>query len=71
MGNFPRDPSTDSNSQYQSSGGATVMSDTEDTADIIKGSSDKRFVRFQPYIGSDARKPVYGVSNEVRSKPVG
>ena len=46
MGNFPRDISTDSNSQYQSSGGATVMSDTEDTADIIKGSSDKRFVRY-------------------------
>lgn len=33
----------DSNSQYQSSGGATdIVSETDDTADIVKGSSDKR-----------------------------
>ena len=71
MGNFLRDASTDSNSQYQSSGGATVMSDTEDTADIIKGSSDKRFVRYRLYIDRDVRKPVFGVSDEVRFNPAG
>ena len=35
----------DSNSQYQSSGGTTdIVSETDDTADIVKGSSDKRYI---------------------------
>lgn len=40
---YPPDSGLDSNSQYQSSGGATdIVSEVDDTADIVKGSSDKR-----------------------------
>ena len=39
---YPVDAELDSSSQYQSSGGTTVISETADTADIVMGSSDKR-----------------------------
>ena len=39
---YPVDAELDSSSQYQSSGGTTVISETADTADIVQGNSDKR-----------------------------
>ena len=43
MVNYPVDAELDSSSQYQSSGGTTVVSETADTAEIVQGSSDKRY----------------------------